>query len=70
MQTHRSAGAFATKPEDPVLDGLVLPAWHRIGRVARWFRPLQRGGLSRSLLYVVVAMLVVLVYLMIAGRAA
>ncbi len=68
VHTDRSAHAFATHAGDPVLDGLALPAWHTIRTAARWFRPLQRGRLSRSLLYVVAAMLVLLVYLMITGR--
>jgi hydrogenase-4 component B len=68
VHTDRSARAFATRLTDPVLDGLALPAWHGIRTAARWLRPLQRGRVSRALLSVVAAMLVVLVYLMIAGR--
>lgn len=70
VHTDRSARAFVTHAGDPVLDGLALPAWYGIRTAARWLRPLQRGRVSRSLLYVVAAMVVVLVYLMIAGRAA
>ncbi len=66
VHTDRAARAFATRAGDPVLDGLALPAWYGIRTAARWFRPLQRGRLSRSLLYVVAALLVVLVYLMLA----
>ncbi len=70
VHTHRSACAFETHAGDPVLDGFALPAWSRIRAVARWFHPLQRGTLSRSIIYVVAAVLVVLVYLVAAGRAA
>ncbi len=70
VRTRQSARAFATHAEDPVLDGLVLPTWDRIRTAARWFHPLQRGQLSRSLLYVVATLLVMLIYLAITARAA
>ncbi len=70
VHTQRSAQRFATHATDPVLDGIALPAWASIRAAARWLHPFRRGGLSRSLLYVVAAMLVVLLYLTLTARAA
>jgi hydrogenase-4 component B len=68
IRTERTALALATHAGDPVLDGVVEPAWHGIEQVARRMRPLQRGRLSLYLLYVVAALVAVLGYLMLAGR--
>jgi hypothetical protein len=69
VRTHRTDDAFATRAADPVLDDLALPAWAGVRMAARWLRPIQQGRLSRSILYVVAAVLGVLFYLVIAGRA-
>ncbi len=69
VRTERTALALVTHAADPMLDGVVVPAWHGIERLARRMRPLQRGRLSLYLLYVVAALVAVLAYLMLVGRA-
>ncbi len=69
LRTHRTAAALATHAEDPMLDGVVVPVWHAIASAARTLRPLQRGRLSLYLGYVVAALVAVLGYLMLTGRA-
>ncbi len=59
---------FATHVIDPVLDRAILPAWHGVRTAATRLRPIQRGGLSQYLLYVVAAVVTVLLYLLVAGR--
>lgn len=60
--------AFATHPFDPVLDRVMLPVWRGVSVAASRLRPIQRGGLSRYLLYVATAVVAVLLYLLAAGR--
>ena len=57
------ATAFHTHPIDLVLDGVVFPAWRRIGRVAREARLLQAGRLRWYLVYVILTLLALLIYL-------
>lgn len=68
VRTARTGEAFATHPTDPVLERVVLPAWHGVQAAATGLRPIQRGGLQVYLLYVVVAVVTVLLYLFVAGR--
>lgn len=68
VRTARTAEAFATHPTDPVLERVVLPAWHGVRAAATALRPIQRGGLQLYLLYVVVAVVTLLLYLYAAGR--
>lgn len=67
VHTTRTAAGFATHAADPVLDRVMLPAWHGLRVAAAGLRPLQRGGLQLYLLYVVAAVVTVLVYLLVAG---
>jgi NADH:ubiquinone oxidoreductase subunit 5 (subunit L)/multisubunit Na+/H+ antiporter MnhA subunit len=66
----RTPARFATHAFDPVLERLVRPAWHGVRTAAGRLRPLQPGRLSLYLLYVVAAVVTVLLYLILAGRAA
>jgi hypothetical protein len=50
---------------DLVLDGLVLPLWSRIERLALRLRPMQQGRLHVYLIYVVVTVVVLLGYLVV-----
>ncbi len=70
VRTQRSASSLATHAMDPVLDGLVVPVWRGVARAASRLRPVQRGRLSRYLLYMVAALVAVLAYLIVSGRAA
>jgi hydrogenase-4 component B len=63
----RNAVALATHPSDPVLDRVVLPAWHGVRAAAGGLRPIQRGSLQLYLLYVGAAVVTLLVYLFAAG---
>jgi len=64
VHVRRTAGAFATHAVDPVLAGLVLPAWRGLRAAAARLRPLQRGRLALDVLYVVAALLALLLYLL------
>lgn len=68
VRTVRTSNALVTHPTDPVLERTVLPVWRGLRAAATKLRPLQRGGLQRYLLYVVVAVVVLLLYLFAAGR--
>jgi formate hydrogenlyase subunit 3/multisubunit Na+/H+ antiporter MnhD subunit len=68
VRTHRTAQAFATHAIDPVLDGVLLPAWRGARTAAAWSRNAQRGGLSWYLLFVGAALVVSLLYLLAVGR--
>ncbi len=69
VRTHRMAGAFATHAIDPVLDGVLVPAWRRARSAAAWLRHVQRGGLSLYLLLVGAAVVALLLYLLVAGTS-
>jgi len=56
---------FHSNPIDPVLDGALLPAWHRIQQVALRLRPFQRGRLHVYLMYVVITLVALLLYLVL-----
>ena len=68
VRTARVGDTFATHPTDPVLERVVLPAWHGVRAAAAGLRPIQRGGLQLYLLYVVVVVAAVLLYLVATGR--
>lgn len=68
LRADRRATAFATYAFDPVLDRVLLPAWHAIESAATTFRSAQRGALSLYLVYVGAAVIGVLFYLLLAGR--
>jgi len=68
VRTDRTAHAFATHAIDPVLDGLLLPAWRGARTAASWLRQVRHGGLSRYLLLVGAAVVASLLYLLAAGR--
>jgi NADH:ubiquinone oxidoreductase subunit 5 (subunit L)/multisubunit Na+/H+ antiporter MnhA subunit len=67
VRTERSARRFATHAVDPVLDRVLVPAWHGVRIAAGGLRALHRGGLSLYLVYVGAATVVALVYLLAAG---
>lgn len=69
IHTVRAAEVFATHASDPLLEGFVRPAWHRVERLAERLRPIQRGRLHSYLLYVVAAVLALLLYLLFSGGA-
>jgi hydrogenase-4 component B len=60
---HVDATTFHSHVIDLVLDGIVLPVWHRLGRVAQEARLFQAGRLRWYLAYVIVTLLALLVYL-------
>ena len=68
VRTHRTAEGFSTHAIDPVLDGVVLPAWRGARRAVAWVRQVQHGGLSRYLLLVGAAVVASLLYLLAASR--
>jgi NADH:ubiquinone oxidoreductase subunit 5 (subunit L)/multisubunit Na+/H+ antiporter MnhA subunit len=63
VPAHANATAFHSQPIDLVLDGVVVPVWRRIGRIAREARLLQAGRLRWYLLYVILTLLALLLYL-------
>jgi NADH:ubiquinone oxidoreductase subunit 5 (subunit L)/multisubunit Na+/H+ antiporter MnhA subunit len=69
VRTERTARHFATHVIDPVLDRMILPAWHGVRAAATGLRALHRSGLSLYLVYVGAAVVVVLIYLVAAGGA-
>ena len=69
VRTHRTAGAFRTHAIDPVLDGVLVPAWRGARTAAAWLRHVQRGGLSTYLLLVGAAVVASLLYLLVAGTS-
>jgi formate hydrogenlyase subunit 3/multisubunit Na+/H+ antiporter MnhD subunit len=64
----RTADSLATHPVDPVMDALLRPLWRVVCGAADWLRPIQRGRLSLYLVYMVATVLVLLAYLLLAGR--
>jgi hydrogenase-4 component B len=66
VRTVRTPVLFHTHPMDLVLDGVALPLWHAMHRVAQRFRLAQQGRLHAYLLYVMAALLVMLAYLSLA----
>ncbi len=68
VRTRRTGDAFATHASDPVLDGVLVPAWRGARTAAAWLRHVQRGGLSQYLLWVGAAVVASLLYLLTAGR--
>lgn len=67
VRTHRTAVAFSTHAIDPVLDGVLVPAWRGARAAAARLRSVQRGGLSLYLLLVGAAVVASLLYLLAAG---
>jgi hypothetical protein len=68
LRTHQTAATFATHAIDPVLDGVLVPAWRGARAAAAWVRFVQRAGLSLYLLLVGAAVVASLLYLLVAGR--
>ena len=63
VREERSAASFRTRPRDPGLEGLILPAWRGGRAVADRLRLLQMGRLHVYLLYVLATVLALLCYL-------
>ncbi len=68
VRTHRTAQVFGTHAVDPVLEGVLVPAWRGVRRATAWLRDAQRGGLSRYLLWLGAAVVASLLYLLAVGR--
>jgi hydrogenase-4 component B len=66
VRESRGGTVFHSAPIDLVLDATVLPAWQRVQRIALRLRPMQQGRLHLYLIYVVVAVVALLVYLVLA----
>jgi NADH:ubiquinone oxidoreductase subunit 5 (subunit L)/multisubunit Na+/H+ antiporter MnhA subunit len=62
VRAHADARGFHSHPIDLVLDGVVFPAWRRVGRLAHEARLLQAGRLRWYLLYVILTVLALLLY--------
>jgi hydrogenase-4 component B len=58
---------FVTHASDPVLDRIVLPAWHGLRAAAGRLRPIQRGRVGFHLLYIAAALTLLLLYLVLLG---
>jgi len=68
VRTERTPAAFHTHPVDLVLEGVVLPAWRQVWRVAEAIRPVQQGRLHTYLLYIIGVLLALLLYLWLGAR--
>jgi formate hydrogenlyase subunit 3/multisubunit Na+/H+ antiporter MnhD subunit len=66
VRESRGATVFHSAPVDLVLDGTVLPLWQRVQRLALRLRPMQQGRLHVYLIYVVLAVVALLIYLVLA----
>jgi formate hydrogenlyase subunit 3/multisubunit Na+/H+ antiporter MnhD subunit len=69
VRSHRTQTSFSTHAVEPVLDGMLRPAWQIVRAGAEWVRPMQRGRLTHYLLYIGVAVVALLLYLLAAGGA-
>ena len=69
VQEQRSPTSFSTHPVDLVLDRVAVPLWHAVQRSALRLRPMQQGRLSLYLIYVMAALLALLAYVAVQGRA-
>ena len=69
VTVHQTPTTFATHPTDLVLERVVRPAWRRLRRTAASLRPIQQRRVGLHILYVAVAMITLLVYLIIADPA-
>ena len=67
VEERRSAESFHTEPVDLVLDRSAIPAWHWVRRAAMRLRPMQQGRLHVYLIYVMLAVVVLLAYVAVAG---
>jgi len=65
----RTAGTFATRPANLVLDRALEPAWRALRRAGARLRPIQQGRLQLYLLYIVATVSVLLLYLAVFGGA-
>ncbi len=67
----RGGGAqgFQTIPQDRVLSGLAIPVWNRVRTLALRLRPLQQGNITAYVRYIIWALLLLLGYLALTGRA-
>jgi formate hydrogenlyase subunit 3/multisubunit Na+/H+ antiporter MnhD subunit len=70
LHVHRTAASFGTHAADPVLDGMIRPAWERARSIASRLRPMQRVRPGSHVLYVVAALLALLLYLYFGGAPA
>jgi hydrogenase-4 component B len=68
VHTSRSADRLTTHATEPVLDLILHPSWRWIRSLASRMRGLQQGRLSTYLLYVILTLVMLLLYLLVAGR--
>jgi hydrogenase-4 component B len=68
VRVARSVRSFHSHPIDLVLDGVAIPLWDALHRVALRLRATQHGRLHVYLLYVMAAVLALLAYLTLAPR--
>lgn len=71
VSPERRSGArgVETIPQDRVLRGVAIPAWNGVRALALRLRPLQRGHITAYVRYIVWALLLLLAYLSLTGRA-
>jgi hydrogenase-4 component B len=67
VREERTPQTFVTHTTDQVLDRLLLPGWHRLRAAAALLRPIQRSRLSMRLVYLEAVLIVLLIYLLLAG---
>lgn len=67
VHVRRAPGSLVTHAVDPVLGHVLAPAWRGVRTAAGRFRPIQRGRLSIYLVYVAVAVIALLLYLLLGG---
>jgi formate hydrogenlyase subunit 3/multisubunit Na+/H+ antiporter MnhD subunit len=67
IETMRTPTTLSTHAVDPVLGGVLRPAWRAVRRAAGGLRPIQRGRISAYLAYLAAALVTLLLYLLLAG---
>lgn len=67
VHIERSPDVLATHAVDPALGAVLLPAWRAVRRAAVRIRSLERGRLPLLLGYLALTLVVLLIYLLLAG---
>lgn len=67
IETTHTPTALSTHAVDPVLGGVLRPAWRGVRGVAGRLRPIQRGRISAYLAYLAAALVTLLLYLLLAS---
>ncbi|HSD30562.1 MAG TPA: proton-conducting transporter membrane subunit [Gemmatimonadales bacterium] len=66
----RSPGSYHSHAHELVLEGVILPAWEAVRGVLWRLRPIQHGRLWVYLLYIIAVLLLLLLYIGVAGGTA